>query len=101
MTVALAFESDDGSRAIQATVEVAEQDGVRASGVGVLAYYETQRTVAQIRAGGYRNIALQFPDSLLPDAPRVQQELKVLPAHCFLYGDRSAMTASRILSLEF
>lgn len=100
MTVALAFELDDGSRAIQATVEIAEQDGVRAADVDILAYYETQRTVAQIRAGGYRNIALQFPDSLLPDAPRVQQELKV--RRVVVYTKRSVMAAFRLfLSLEF
>lgn len=75
--VALAFEEDDGSRAIQTTVVVNEDDGVRLANVDVRAYYEIDRTVAQIRAGGYRSIALQFPDSLLPDAPRVQQELKV------------------------
>jgi diphthamide biosynthesis protein 2 len=78
MTVALAFESDDGSRVIQATVEVLEQDGVRTDDVGFETYYEIARTLEQIRRGGYKNIALQFPDSLLPDAPRVQQELKVV-----------------------
>lgn len=77
MTVALAFESDDGSRAIQTTVEVVEQDGVRTDDVAFDTYYEIQRTVEQIRKGKYKSIALQFPDSLLPDAPRVQQELKV------------------------
>lgn len=91
MTVALAFELDDGSRVIQATVEVAEQDGVRAADADILTYYETQRTVAQIRAGGYRNIALQFPDSLLPDAPRVQQVLKV--RRVVIYTERSVMAA--------
>uniref|UniRef100_K3WI16 2-(3-amino-3-carboxypropyl)histidine synthase subunit 2 n=1 Tax=Globisporangium ultimum (strain ATCC 200006 / CBS 805.95 / DAOM BR144) TaxID=431595 RepID=K3WI16_GLOUD len=94
MTVALAFESDDGSRVIQATVEVLEQDGVRTDDVGFETYYEIARTLEQIRRGGYKNIALQFPDSLLPDAPRVQQELKNGLESCgyeriFILGDTS------------
>lgn len=81
MTVALAFESDDGSRTIQARVQVAEGDGVRAADCPVREYYAIERTVAQLRAGAFRKIALQFPDSLLPDASEVQQELKVRHAH--------------------
>lgn len=76
MTVALAFESDDGSRAIEMQVQVQEGDGVRAPDVDIHAYYDIARTVEQIRSGGFTKIALQFPDSLLPDASRVQQELK-------------------------
>ncbi|TMW55970.1 hypothetical protein Poli38472_008618 [Pythium oligandrum] len=76
MTVALAFEMDDGSRAVQTQVEIREQDGVRSDEVAFEAYYDIVRTVEQLRRGGYRSIALQFPDSLLPDAPRVQVELQ-------------------------
>ncbi|KAF4323619.1 hypothetical protein BBI17_001871 [Phytophthora kernoviae] len=76
MTVALAFECDDGSRAIEMQVQVEESDGVRAEDCDILKYYDIPRTVEQIRSGGYKVIALQFPDSLLPDASRVQQELK-------------------------
>ncbi|RLN46843.1 hypothetical protein BBJ29_009759 [Phytophthora kernoviae] len=76
MTVALAFECDDGSRAIEMQVQVDESDGVRAEDCDILKYYDIPRTVKQIRSGGYKVIALQFPDSLLPDASRVQQELK-------------------------
>lgn len=77
MTVALAFESDDGSRAIQTRVQAVEGDGVRAADCPVREYYAVARTVAQLRGGGFRKVALQFPDSLLPDASAVQQELKV------------------------
>lgn len=37
--------------------------------------YEIQRTVAEIHDGRWRRIALQFPDEMLPDAPRVYKEL--------------------------
>lgn len=37
--------------------------------------YEIQRTVAEIRAGRWRRIALQFPDQMLPDAPWVSKAL--------------------------
>ncbi|CAI5720056.1 hypothetical protein KXD40_004243 [Peronospora effusa] len=76
MTVALAFESDDGSRAIEMQVQVQETDGIRVQDCDVLDYFEITRIVEQIRRGGYKKIALQFPDSLLPDASQVQQELK-------------------------
>ena len=33
--------------------------------------YEVQRTIAEIRKAKYARIALQFPDSMLSDAPRV------------------------------
>ncbi|CEG39491.1 diphthamide biosynthesis protein 2 [Plasmopara halstedii] len=76
MTVALAFESDDGSRAIEMQVQVQETDVVRGKDCDLYTYYDIARTVKQIQIGGYKKIALQFPDSLLPDAPQVQQELK-------------------------
>ncbi|KAG7392293.1 Diphthamide biosynthesis protein 2 [Phytophthora pseudosyringae] len=76
MTVTLAFESDDGSRAIEMQVQVQESDGVRVDACDLREYYDVARTVAQIQRGGYKKIALQFPDSLLPDASQVQQELK-------------------------
>ncbi|KAE9020364.1 2-(3-amino-3-carboxypropyl)histidine synthase subunit 2 [Phytophthora fragariae] len=76
MTVALAFECDDGSRAIEMQVQVQESDGVRPADFDLRVFYDIARTVEQIRRGGYKKVALQFPDSLLPDASQVQQELK-------------------------
>jgi diphthamide biosynthesis protein 2 len=38
--------------------------------------YEVDRTVKEIREGGWRNVALQFPDSMLPDAPGVLDLLR-------------------------
>jgi diphthamide biosynthesis protein 2 len=55
---------------------VQEGDGVRTEDCDLRDYYDVARTVEQLRAGGYKKVALQFPDSLLPDASRVQQELK-------------------------
>ncbi|MCJ1377339.1 Diphthamide biosynthesis protein 2 [Xylographa soralifera] len=38
--------------------------------------YEIRRTIASIRQGRYRRIALQFPDSMLRDAPPVFEALR-------------------------
>ncbi|KAK0382715.1 hypothetical protein NLU13_9811 [Sarocladium strictum] len=37
--------------------------------------YEIPRTVTEIRLGGYTRVALQFPDHMLVDAPRVADSL--------------------------
>ncbi|KAE9366912.1 diphthamide biosynthesis protein [Stipitochalara longipes BDJ] len=46
--------------------------------------YEIARTARELRDGGYKRVALQFPDGMLRDAPRVfealEEELKRLPA---------------------
>ncbi len=38
--------------------------------------YEIARTAREVRQGGWKRIALQFPDHMLRDAPRVVQALK-------------------------
>ncbi|KAK1245830.1 hypothetical protein MKX07_004899 [Trichoderma sp. CBMAI-0711] len=38
--------------------------------------YEIPRTAAEIRQGGWTRVALQFPDHMLVDAPRVVEELR-------------------------
>lgn len=38
--------------------------------------YEIRRTVEEIRGGKWKRIALQFPDDMLVDAPRVAENLK-------------------------
>ena len=38
--------------------------------------YEIERTVREIRSSKWRRIALQFPDTMLPDAPRVFEALR-------------------------
>ncbi|KAI4285547.1 MAG: hypothetical protein L6R38_000568 [Xanthoria sp. 2 TBL-2021] len=37
--------------------------------------YEIDRTVAEIKRGGWKRVALQFPDHMLPDAPAVFEAL--------------------------
>lgn len=37
--------------------------------------YEIERTIAEIKRGRWNRIALQFPDHMLPDAPRVSEAL--------------------------
>lgn len=46
------------------------------SAAEISAIFEIQRTVSEIKQGGWKRIALQFPDSLLPDAPRVVELLR-------------------------
>ncbi|KAH6609069.1 diphthamide biosynthesis 2 [Trichoderma cornu-damae] len=38
--------------------------------------YEIPRTAREVRAGGWKRVALQFPDHMLVDAPRVVEVLK-------------------------
>ena len=38
--------------------------------------YEIEKTLREIRVGKWTRIALQFPDSMLPDAPRVYEALR-------------------------
>ena len=42
----------------------------------LISTYEIKRTVSELRAGGWRRIALQFPDSFLVHAPRVVELLQ-------------------------
>lgn len=63
---------------------VAKSFGERLSDNDVRHVYEIDRTAKEIRTGGWRRVALQFPDGMLTDAPRVfqflQQALKCLPS---------------------
>ena len=52
--------------------------------------YEIERTAREIRAGGWKRVALQFPDSMLGDAPWVVGALNET-----LNTDASEETASR------
>lgn len=53
---------------------------------GLSDVYEIQNTAEKIRDGGWGRVALQFPDSMLHDAPRVfeslTKELERLPRNC-------------------
>jgi diphthamide biosynthesis protein 2 len=53
--------------------------------------YEIQRTAEEVKAGGWRRIALQFPDGMLHDATRVFEDLQAtihkLPARAVAVED--------------
>lgn len=97
MPVALAFEVDDGTRAMETRVEMHEEEGVclgaSAAEADFLAHYEIETTVARIVQHGFARIALQFPDAMLSDAMRVQRILRArLGAQMervFVLGDTS------------
>ena len=48
----------------------------RLSDEQIYVQYEIQRTVDEIRFGKWKRIALQFPDDMLVDAPRVFERLR-------------------------
>lgn len=53
----------------------AEKAGSRLSEEQLYVTYEIERTIAEIRKERFTRVALQFPDSMLPDAPRVFETL--------------------------
>ena len=52
------------------------QAGTRLSDEQLYVQYEIRRTVNEIRSGKWKRVALQFPDDMLGDAPRVCENLK-------------------------
>ncbi|PKY02495.1 putative diphthamide biosynthesis protein Dph2 [Aspergillus campestris IBT 28561] len=68
--------STPDDRILEATEPVAAQDGHRSLSDEELSItYDIERTLKEIRQARYKRIALQFPDDMLPDAPRVFQLL--------------------------
>ncbi|KAG0169489.1 Diphthamide biosynthesis protein 2 [Apophysomyces sp. BC1034] len=63
--------ADDGSAVIEREIGV---ESVRHSDLELL--YEIDRTVTRINEGGYKKIALQFPDELLADATDIASILR-------------------------
>lgn len=53
----------------------AEQSSLRLSDEQLHVTYEVERTIAEIRNKNFSRVALQFPDMMLPDAPRVFEVL--------------------------
>lgn len=51
-------------------------NSTRLSDDEIYVQYEIKRTVSEIRAGRWRRVALQFPDEMLVDAPRVFERLR-------------------------
>ncbi|RQM23550.1 hypothetical protein B5M09_000856 [Aphanomyces astaci] len=98
------FAVDDGSRIMQQSVHIhAPSDDMASSALAVKAtrpdvvtYYSIHKTVEHIQAYGFRRIALQFPDAMLPDAIQVQFQLRAALAalehpieRIFVLGDTS------------
>jgi hypothetical protein len=77
MVVALAFEVDNGSRAIATQIEINQNDGIRSEEMDFAAYYQINETANLILKHQFQRIALQFPDTLLRDVYIVQEELRV------------------------
>ncbi|RFU33787.1 hypothetical protein B7463_g2538, partial [Scytalidium lignicola] len=50
---------------------IVPHSSIRLSDDEIYDIYEISRTAREIRAGGWRRIALQFPDAMLCDAPKV------------------------------
>lgn len=63
------FEDDDLAPAASA-------DKGKFSDEQIYITYEIERTIAEIRKGKWTRVALQFPDEMLPDAPRVFELLR-------------------------
>ena len=68
-----------------------EPPSVRLSDEQLYITYEIERTIAEIRKERFIRIALQFPDSMLPDAPRVFEALSrgLDPTTSFSQNDSS------------
>lgn len=68
--------STPDSLILEATEPVARQNATRTLSDEELSItYDIERTLQEIRQARYKRIALQFPDDMLPDAPRVFQLL--------------------------
>jgi diphthamide biosynthesis protein 2 len=87
--------SDDGARAMQQKKLSVSGAAVRSVSTPFSVFYELDRTAEFIASGGFARVALQFPDSLLPDAPEVlwsiEARLRKAEQKCMLFvsGDSS------------
>ncbi|KAL2863785.1 uncharacterized protein BJX67DRAFT_374271 [Aspergillus lucknowensis] len=67
--------STPDDRILEATEPVVPDTNRSLSEEELAVTYEIERTLKEIREARYKRIALQFPDEMLPDAPRVFQLL--------------------------
>ncbi|XP_067846180.1 2-(3-amino-3-carboxypropyl)histidine synthase subunit 2 isoform X2 [Heptranchias perlo] len=81
--------SDDGSKAIQQSIDVLERAS-RTNPREIDVVYEIERTCSFITDHGFRKVALQFPDELLIDAAAIISKLeKNTNVKLFILGDTS------------
>ncbi|KAI8320118.1 diphthamide biosynthesis protein [Martensiomyces pterosporus] len=80
---------DDGSAVIQRDVVASEKHAETSD--QVVSIYEVERTAQVINEGGYKRVALQFPDDLLADSTAVSEELKarIGEGQVFILADTS------------
>ncbi|KAI9331137.1 diphthamide biosynthesis protein 2 [Pilaira anomala] len=77
--------ADDGRDVIERQVEVKSEKHKN-----ITELYEIDRTVTRIKEGGYKRIALQFPDEFLADSAAVAKELvKRTGKDIFILADTS------------
>lgn len=67
--------STPDSRILEETQPVTANEAQPLSDAELSITYDIERTLQEIRQARYKRIALQFPDDMLPDAPRVFQLL--------------------------
>ncbi|KAL4804827.1 hypothetical protein BDV18DRAFT_153159 [Aspergillus unguis] len=67
--------STPDDRILEATESVVPETNRNQSEEELAITYDIERTLKEIRQARYKRIALQFPDEMLPDAPRVFQLL--------------------------
>ncbi|KAF8173315.1 putative diphthamide synthesis protein-domain-containing protein [Pholiota molesta] len=68
--------SASGEDAITRTIDISEEDvGPSTAGFEFTDYYEIERTAQELVKGGYKRIALQFPDELLHDSVPIFRHL--------------------------
>ncbi|KAJ7605240.1 putative diphthamide synthesis protein-domain-containing protein [Mycena polygramma] len=67
--------SASGAEAITRTINV-EPESTVSSPLELDHFYEIERTIAEILAGDYKRVALQFPDELLHDSVPIYRRLK-------------------------
>ncbi|KAK2741242.1 Diphthamide biosynthesis protein 2 [Myotisia sp. PD_48] len=67
--------STPDTRLLESTEPTISVEQVASSDEQIYIIYDIERTIREIKEGKWRRIALQFPDAMLPDAPRVFQLL--------------------------
>ncbi|KAJ1882049.1 Diphthamide biosynthesis protein 2 [Coemansia sp. RSA 486] len=87
----MAALDNDGSSAIQREIVGSDRPTLSSSQINTV--YQISQTAQALRSGGYKQIALQFPDELLIDSTQVSQalqaELSDISCKLFILADTS------------
>ncbi|KAJ1962366.1 Diphthamide biosynthesis protein 2, partial [Dimargaris xerosporica] len=80
--------ADSGAEVIQRRISASSLPDSAPSLVNREIFYDIARTAEVINTRGFAKVALQFPDTLLPDAGFVHQQLQALTqAELFVLAD--------------